>query len=163
MIEGWSQFIATEDLTKYRKSLDEYKKRFQPLARNIKEWLPVVGKDKKLNLIVDLNFQRSEYASMMGVNFAIEQCRSIWNTLQKEKNVANETELQGKSLMQAVRLDFTMTYHQLNCFLLDQFNDPEYFGRVSRLETINEYQPATLLVGNLKDLQFKMKSLEIIK
>jgi hypothetical protein len=59
-------------LSKYRKSLEEYRKRFEPLARSIKEWLPVVGKDKKLNPLVDLNFQRSEYASMMGVAFAIE-------------------------------------------------------------------------------------------
>jgi len=43
----------------------------------------VVGKDKKLNPIVDLNLQRSEYVSMMGVNFAIEECRSIWSGLQK--------------------------------------------------------------------------------
>ena len=51
-----------------------------------------------------------------------------------------------------MRLDFTITYYQMNCFLLDNFNDSEYFGRVSRLETINEYQPAAMLVGNLKDL-----------
>jgi len=56
-----------------------------------------------------------------------------------------------------------MTYYQLNGFLLDSFNDAEYFGRVSRLETINEYQPAALLVGNLKDLEAKLKSLELLK
>ena len=36
MIEGWPEFTATEDVGKYRKSLEEYRKRFEPLGRSIK-------------------------------------------------------------------------------------------------------------------------------
>jgi hypothetical protein len=48
-----------------------------------------------------------------------------------------EVELSGKVQSEAVRLDFTMSYYQLNGYLVDNFHDSDYFGRVSRLESIN--------------------------
>ena len=52
-----------------------------------------------------------------------------------------------------------MTYFQLNGLLLDHFYDSEYFCRMSRLETINEYKPVVLLVGNLQDIEHKLRAL----
>jgi|JI9StandDraft_2_1071091.scaffolds.fasta_scaffold1674334_1 hypothetical protein len=63
------------------KALEEYRKRFEPLVKQLKEWLPFVGKDKKLSHIVDLNFSRSEYLSMQGIAYALEECKSIWKDL----------------------------------------------------------------------------------
>jgi hypothetical protein len=45
------------------------------------EWIPIVGKDKKLTGIADCNFQRSEFLSMLGISFAVEECKSMWTML----------------------------------------------------------------------------------
>jgi hypothetical protein len=57
----------------------------------------------------------------------------LWNTLESDKSSRSEGELQGQAQSDALRLDFTMTYYQLNQFLIDNFNDSEYFTRVSYL------------------------------
>lgn len=81
-----------------------------------------MGKDKKLTCIADSNLQRSEWTSMLGISFAVEECKGIWQLLEKEKP-GSEGELQGKLQSEALRLDFTMTYYQLNCLLVDNFNE----------------------------------------
>ena len=43
--------------------------------------------------------------------------------MDKEKVGSADKELQGKSLGEAIRLDFTMTYYQLNSLLVDNFHD----------------------------------------
>lgn len=53
MIEGWKEYLASDDKKKYVKSLEEYRKRFEPLMVQLKEWLPIVGKDRELTQIVD--------------------------------------------------------------------------------------------------------------
>ena len=63
----------------------------------------------------------------------------------------------------ALRLDYTITYFQLNSFLVDNFFDSEYFCRMSRLDSINDVKPAPLMVTHLHDLECKLKSLELIK
>jgi len=40
-----------------------------------------VGKDKKLASIADSNVQRSEFLSILGVAFAIEECKNMWQKL----------------------------------------------------------------------------------
>jgi hypothetical protein len=67
------------------------------------------------------------------VAYAVEECKNIWQSLLGEKNSGLEGELQGKMQVEAQRLDFTMSYFQLNGFLLDNFHDPEYFSRASKL------------------------------
>jgi hypothetical protein len=57
----------------------------------------------------------------------------LWNTLESDKSSRSEGELQGQAQSDALRLDFTMTYYQLNQFLIDNFNDSEYFTRFSYL------------------------------
>lgn len=59
MIDGWKEFLAGDEKNKYIKSLEDYRKRFEPLYKQLKEWLPIVGKDKDITNIVDLNFFRS--------------------------------------------------------------------------------------------------------
>jgi hypothetical protein len=56
-----------------------------------------------------------------------------------------------------------MTYYQLNCLLVDSFSELEAFTLSCRLETINDCKPALLCVGNLADLQGKLKVLELLK
>lgn len=82
MIEGWKEFLAGDEKKKYVKSLQDYRKRFEPLYAQLKEWLPIVGKDKDLTNIVDLNFYRSEFLSMQGLKYAIEECKSLWKSLE---------------------------------------------------------------------------------
>ena len=53
------------------KSIEEYKKNYQPYAKQLKDWVPIAMKDKKLNIIADSNLQRSEYLSMLGLSYSI--------------------------------------------------------------------------------------------
>ena len=60
MIEGWTDFLNNlEKKKQFMQSLKDYRKKYEPLLGQIKEWLPFVGKDKKLTQVVDLNFSRS--------------------------------------------------------------------------------------------------------
>ena len=99
---------------------------------------------------------------MLGLNFALGECKNVWQWLEKERP-SEEGELQGRLQAEALRLDFTITYFQLNGFLIDNFHDSEYFARMSYLETINECKPAALMVSNLTDLGSKLKSLDLIR
>jgi hypothetical protein len=49
-----------------------------------------VSKDKKLAAIADLNFYRSEYLSMLGLSFAISECRALWQSLEDDRLVRGE-------------------------------------------------------------------------
>jgi len=118
-----------------------------------------VSKDKDIAKIIDLNLFRSEFLSIQSIKLTIEECKQLWKSIEGEKVKPSESELEGKYLSNALRLDFTMTYYQLNTFLVDNFNDSEYFCRMSRLDVINDYKPATLQVVNLRDLEGKMRGL----
>ena len=83
--------------------------------------------------VADLNFYRSEYLSMLGLSFAIQESKVLWQALESDRPNRPEGEIQGKMQSDALRIDFTMTYYQLNQFLIDNFNDSEYFTRVSHL------------------------------
>ena len=90
----------------------------------------------------------------------------MWNQIFKERRLAggaDSDELPEKLYQLTLRLDFTMSFYQLNGFLVDYFHDLEYFSRMSRLETIMECVPASLQYGNFKDFECKMKALELIK
>lgn len=54
--------------------------------------------------------------------------------------VQNESELSKIAL----RLDFTMTFYQLNCIQTDSFYDPDYFARNSKLDIIIDNKPIVL-------------------
>lgn len=60
-------------------------------------------------------------------------------------------------------MDFITTYYQLNCLLLDNFNNPEYFAKYSKLEHITEYKPVQLGLSSIKDVENKLKLLEILR
>lgn len=70
---------------------------------------------------------------MLGLSFAIQESKGLWQALDFDRPARTEGELQGKMQADALRLDFTMTYYQLNQFLIDNFNDSEYFTRVSHI------------------------------
>jgi hypothetical protein len=56
-----------------------------------------------------------------------------------------------------------MTFYQLNCLLIDNFHDPDYFARNSKIDIIIDYPPAGLAVDDKPELEHKLKLLEIIK
>lgn len=56
-----------------------------------------------------------------------------------------------------------MSYYQLNCFLIDDFEDPRYFQRMSKLEDIVENPHGELGPPHLKLLEQKLLALKIIK
>ncbi len=59
-IDGWKEYISTCEMKqKFIKSIEDYKKKYESYFQKLKEWIPIVGKDKKLSNIVDMNFQRS--------------------------------------------------------------------------------------------------------
>jgi hypothetical protein len=135
MIDGWKEFISNADnKLKFAKAVEEHRKKYEMHLSKLQEWIPVVGKDKKLTPIADSNLQRSEYLSMLGVSFAVEECRSVWGMLERDRPQGSiDSELAGRTQSEALRLDFTMTYYQLNCLLLDNFHDLEHFTNTSRL------------------------------
>jgi hypothetical protein len=68
----------------------------------------------------------------------------MWTDLCKKNERHSEDDYLSSFNKLALRLDFTMTFYQLNCLLIDNFHDPDYFARNSKIDTIIEYQPATL-------------------
>lgn len=60
MIDGWKEYVCVaENKAKYTKTLEEYRKKYEPQLMRFQEWIPIVGKDKKLTSIADANLQRS--------------------------------------------------------------------------------------------------------
>lgn len=45
-----------------------------------------------------------------------------------------------------------MSYYQLNCLLIDNFNNSEFFTKQSKLEHITEYKPVPLGLSAIKDV-----------
>lgn len=81
-IEGWSEYLAKkEDKHSFIRSIEEYKKSYEPYGKLLKEWIPLVSKDKKLTAVADLNLQRSEYLCMVGLSCAVGECKTIWKML----------------------------------------------------------------------------------
>lgn len=163
-IEGWSEFIATfQDKDKYSRSLAEYRKTYEGCRKQFKEWINFVAKDKTLSCIADDNLSRSEYLSMTGLAFAVDEAKVIWQDLGRVKTLPQEGELPGKTQDDALRLDFTLTYYQLNSLLVDNFYDPEYFARMSKLDTTLECKPVSLEYAHLPLIENKLKSLQLVK
>ena len=75
----------------------------------------------------------------MAIGYTIEECKGIWGQLVHQFGEDNKVYSDGQlrefaSL--AGRLDFAITYYQLNCLLTDSFHDPDYFARNSKIDTI---------------------------
>jgi hypothetical protein len=100
------------------------------------------NKNKKLASICDTNYTRAELLSLLSIKYSIEECKQIWADLSKRVEKSSEDE-NGFS-KPALRLDFAMTYYQLNCLLIDNFHDPDYFARNSMIDMIIEHKPAPL-------------------
>ena len=56
----------------------------------------------------------------------------------------------------AIKVDFLVTYYQLNCLLVDRFTDSDYFARNSKLEAILDVKPVKLLKENLVEIENKL-------
>jgi len=56
-----------------------------------------------------------------------------------------------------------MTYYQLNCLLIENFNNSEFFTKQSKLEHITEYKPVPLGLSSMKDVENKLRLLEIVR
>ena len=52
-----------------------------------------------------------------------------------------------------------MSYYQLNCLLTDNFHDPDYFARNSKIDSIIEHKPLPLSPANLEEIQQKLHHL----
>ena len=55
-----------------------------------------------------------------------------------------------------------MTYYMLNCLLVDNFTDPEYFVKFSGLHIIMNNKPLKMELEHFKLVEEKLRSLEII-
>jgi hypothetical protein len=52
-----------------------------------------------------------------------------------------------------------MTYYQLNCLLIDYFDDPDYFARNSKVEVIIDNKPTILSPSVMPEIEHKLKLL----
>ena len=89
-----------------------------------------------MTCIADSNLSRSEALGILGISYAVEECKLIHAELQKLEDKVSTEEYLGVFGKEALRLDFTITYYQLNCILLESFSDPDCFSRVSKVELI---------------------------
>lgn len=55
-----------------------------------------------------------------------------------------------------------MTYYQLNCLLVEDFQRPDYFEKMSKLDLILEFQPLELDASHLEEVEGKLKQLGIL-
>jgi hypothetical protein len=60
---------------KYTKIMDEYTKKYEKNMKELKEWVPIIGKDKRITSIADSNMKNSELLSIIGINYALEECK----------------------------------------------------------------------------------------
>ncbi len=88
--------------------------------------MAIIGKDKTISSVVDTNYQRSEALSIMGINYAIAECKALLNELKK---ITSADAFKEEHSKKAMRLDFTITFYQLNSMLIDNFMDLDYFTR----------------------------------
>ena len=49
------------------------------------------------------------------------------------RDLADDALLPEEQQRTALRLDFTLTYYQLNCLCLDNWSDIDYFARTSKV------------------------------
>lgn len=60
------------------------------------------------------------------------------------RDLNDDTYLPEDQQKVALRLDFTITYYQLNCLCVDNWSDIDYFARTSKVEIVTEYKPSSL-------------------
>lgn len=102
---------------------------------------------------------RCEVLSLLAIKYSIEECRSLWREV-KDIPDGKGSDLEFQKA--ALRLDFTMTFYQLNCLLIDSFYDPDYFARNSKIDVIIDNKPASLDFEVRPELEQKLRLLEII-
>ena len=93
---------------------------------------------------------------MLAIRYCIEDCKSVWSELCKLESKHAEEEIFGKV---AHRLDFTITFYQFNCLLIDNFHDPDYFARNSKIDVIIDNKPSPLTPSVLPEIEHKLKLL----
>lgn len=52
-----------------------------------------------------------------------------------------------------------MTFYQLNCLLIDNFHDPDYFARNSKIDVIIENKPSVITPQMMAEMEHKLKML----
>jgi hypothetical protein len=77
----------------------------------------------------------------------------------KLESKANDQESLSNFAKKALRLDYIMTYYQLNCLLVDYFDDPDYFARNSKVEVIIDNKPTILSPSVMPEMEHKLKLL----
>jgi hypothetical protein len=143
--EGWADFMDNEEKAAYYKQiLDSYATKYDKTRQQFEELSAIAKKDKKLASVCDTNFSRAELLSLLSAKYSIEECKQVWAELCRKKERHSEEEYNASFSKVALRLDFTMTFYQLNCLLIDYFHDPDYFARNSKTDTIIDYQPVVL-------------------
>ncbi len=116
----------------------------------------LIKNDKRLTSIADMNYARSELLSLVAIRYSIEECKNLWIELCKLESKHADEESFGKV---ALRLDFTMTFYQFNCLLIDNFHDPDYFARNSKIDVIIDNKPTTLTAAVMPEIEHKLKLL----
>lgn len=64
-------------------------------------------------------------------------------------------------LQKILGLDYTITYYQLICLCVSNWNDLNSFSEESRIGDIVSLDPSSLTKADLKDIENKMKALGI--
>lgn len=114
--------------------------------------MPLFKKEKNIACVCDNNYARSEVLSLLGIKFSIADCKNLWADLCKLEYKCTDQDGQSHFNKVAMRLDFTMTFYQLNCLMVDNFHDPDYFARNSKMDIIIDNKPSTLTLSSMSEL-----------
>jgi hypothetical protein len=81
-IEGWSEYLMKkEEKQLLMRTIQEYKKNYESYGKMLKDLIPIVSKDKKMASVADTNLFRSEYLSMLGLFYTIQESKFLWGEL----------------------------------------------------------------------------------
>jgi hypothetical protein len=111
---------------------------------------------------LDKNYQRSEALALASIYYCIEDIKDLSRQLKEDsliRELADDGVLPEEQQRLALRLDFTVTYYQLNCLCVDNWSDIDYFARTSKVEVLTEHKPSTLHKTHLRDIEAKIREL----
>lgn len=156
--------MSNEKTKKIQQVITEYAKKYARLYTELDELIAKGTSNRRFALYLDKNYQRCESLAVGAVHYCIEDIRELSKQLREDltvRELADDALLPEDLQRKALRLDFTLTYYQLNCLSLDNWSDIDYFARTSKVEFLTEHKPSSLQKQHLREIETKIRELEL--
>ena len=135
--------------------IDEYSKKYSRVEEQFEYYIKKGTKNNKLVQYFNKNFVRSEGFVItifpILVGFIQTNIKQLLN--HKQLSSLEPDELLPKELqILAIRLDFSVTYYQLNCLSISNWSNLSKFAEYSRLDEIINNPPSQLSKIHIKSI-----------